>query len=88
MARTEQTKEEFMKQVNDVETLRDQIRVDLHLASMDVREEWNRLEKKLPDLGLALKPLESATRDALATLINELRGFGARLRDGARRPPP
>ena len=87
MAKTEQSKEELIKRMNDVEALRDQIRVDLHLASMDLRDEWARLEKNLPDLGQALQPLEDATRDALDILIDDLRRFGERLRDDETRPP-
>jgi len=87
MATTEQSKEELIKRMNDVATLRDQIRVDLHLASMDLRDEWARLEKTLPELGLALKPLEDATRDALDILIDDLRRFGERLRDDDTRTP-
>jgi len=83
MARTEQSKEDVIKRMGDIRTLRDQIRVDLHLAGMDLRDEWNKLEKKLPDIDQALEPLKSATRDALDALINDLRRFSERLRDGA-----
>ena len=87
MAKSEQSKQDLIKRMNAVATLRDQIRVDLHLASMDLRDEWARLEKNLPDLGVALKPLEEATRDALDTLIDDLRRFGERLHDDDGRAP-
>jgi len=84
MTTNEPSKEDLNKQVSDLARLRDQIRVDLHLAGMDLRDEWNKLEKKLPDLDQALRPLETAARDGLDTLVTELRRFGERLREGTK----
>jgi hypothetical protein len=84
MTTIEQRKEEVMNRLGDLTTLRDRIRVDLHLAGMDLRDEWKKLERKLPAVDQALKPLESATREALDSLLEELRRFGERLRDGAK----
>jgi len=84
MATSEQGKEELMNRLGDLTTLRDRIRVDLHLAGMDLRDEWKKLERQLPAVDQALEPLETATREALERLIEDLRRFGERLRDGAK----
>jgi CBS-domain-containing membrane protein len=66
----------------ELKTLRDTIRVDLHLASMELRNEWRDLENKLPlpDPGAATEQLKDVTGEALDKLTNQLRIFRDRLR--------
>jgi hypothetical protein len=40
-------KSELEKSVKTLRELRDEVRVKLHLAGMDVKDEWNRLEPQL-----------------------------------------
>jgi hypothetical protein len=40
-------KEELKKGLQGLQTLRDEVRVRLHLGSLDAKEEWNRLEPHL-----------------------------------------
>jgi hypothetical protein len=84
MATIEQGKQELLNRLGDLTTLRDSIRVDLHLAGMDLRDQWTNLERTLLSVDQPLNPLESATREALEALIEELRRFGERLREGAK----
>lgn len=77
-------KQEFQGRVNELKALRDQIRLDLHLAGMDLRDEWKTIERKLPDPGPAYDHVKEVTGDALDVLADELRRFSTRLRqDGA-----
>jgi CBS domain-containing protein len=62
-----------------LKTLRDEIRVDLHLAGMDLRDEWSQLEKRLPDAGATAR-LREVTQEAVESLNQELRAFKSRLR--------
>ncbi len=84
MPRSETSREDLKRRVSDLRTLRDQIRLDLHLASMELRDEWRDIERKLPDPDGALQQVKGATSDALDNLAGELRRFLARLRDGDR----
>jgi CBS domain-containing protein len=77
-------KERMQDALAELRTLRDEIRVDLHLAGMDLRDEWSVLEKRLPD-GAAAARLREATREAVDGLTQELRAFKQRLR--ARQEP-
>jgi hypothetical protein len=72
--------EQVAKRIEELKTLRDEIRVDLHLASMDLKDEWQKIERKLPDPEKAVDRLKEATADALDVLSTELRKFQARLR--------
>jgi CBS domain-containing protein len=58
--------------------LRDEIRLDLHLASMELRDEWKELERRVPD-GRAVNRLKDFTKEAVDALAEELRQFRTRL---------
>jgi len=79
----EALRESLQEAAAELETLRDEIRLNLHLAGMDVRDEWKQLEKRLPDRQ-AVAQLKDATREAFESLTWELRAFKRRLHDGRR----
>jgi hypothetical protein len=64
----------------ELETLRDQIRLNVHLAGMDLRDEWKEIEKRLPD-GQSVERLKEATRGAVTALSAEVRAFRKRLQE-------
>src|SRR5437867_6121605 len=80
----EHVKERVQDAVAELKTLRDEIRLELRLASMDVRDEWAEIEKRLPDGGAATR-LKEVTKEALEALTQEVRTFRQRVR--ARRQP-
>ena len=80
MSRHQHGTQDLQGRMNELKTLRDQIRLDLHLAGMDLRDEWKIIEKKLPDPGPAYDQVKEVTGDALDALADELRRFGTRLR--------
>lgn len=74
--------EQLKIRIEELKTLRDEIRLDLHLASMALRDEWKHLEYKLPDSG-RLADLKETTEDAFEYLAAELRKFRERLHEKA-----
>jgi CBS-domain-containing membrane protein len=83
MSRQEAVKAKFQDRLEELKALRDNIRMDLQLASMEVRDEWKNLEKKLIDPSAAAEQLRDVTAETIERLAGELRGFRARLRTGA-----
>jgi hypothetical protein len=73
-------REQIRNRMDELRTIRDEIRVDLHLASMDLKDEWRELERQLPEPAAALEQLKGATSEALDRLAVELRRFRDRLR--------
>ena len=69
------------EKLTQLRTLRDEIRVDLHLAGMDARDEWNRLEKRLLDVEKLAQAASGTGRKAL----EELSGQFLRFREALRR---
>jgi L-lactate utilization protein LutB len=66
--------------MNELKTLRDEIRLGLHLAGMDFKDEWQKIERTLPDLSRTAAQLGDAASETLDRLAAELRRFQDRLR--------
>lgn len=60
----------------DVRALRDEVRLKLHLAGMDLKEEWENLE---PQIDKAINNAAHVSSDAVADLKRRLNEFRKRL---------
>ena len=74
--------EKLQAKLAELKTLKDEIKVNLHLASMQLREEWKNLELKLPDATSVGDQLKGKAADTLDRVTHELQDFSARLRRG------
>jgi hypothetical protein len=68
-------KEELKKSVAALQTLRDEVRVKIHLASLDAKTEWNKLEPHLYDLERAAEEATEATRRKVEEAIQKVKKF-------------
>jgi hypothetical protein len=74
-------KSELEKSVNTLRELRDEVRVKLHLAGMDVKDEWNRLEPQLEStLERAARDITDASKTALTDVTEAVRKLRSKLR--------
>jgi hypothetical protein len=62
-----------------LKTLRDEIRVELHLAGMEAKDEWRRLETRFPVVSNLTMDASHTTRGVLDEAIANLRAFRAAL---------
>ena len=85
MSRPQEGKHLIAGQVEELKTLRDEIRLELHLASMELRDEWQKIERELPDMSRAAEQLRDAASGGLNMLVGQLRRFQAKLREEARK---
>ena len=75
---TKDLKAELEKSAAILRTLRDEVRVQLHLGGMTAKDEWRKLEPRLEAaLERASKDVSDATRDAVV----ELTGAARKIRD-------
>jgi hypothetical protein len=74
---TEQAKEELKaelkKGLEHLQTLRDEIRVRLHLAGMNARAEWDKLEPRVLDVERAASQASVASKRAVVEAIDALK---------------
>ncbi len=66
--------------IDDLKRLRDEVRVKMHLASMDARAEWDRLETKWKDFSARAELSKTGVG-----LDSALRSLGDELTEGYRR---
>jgi CBS domain-containing protein len=72
--------EELGRRVEELEKLREEIRVELHLASHDLRDEWEGLERQIPTRAL-VPGRKEPTLEAVDTLAHDLRRLREKLWD-------
>jgi hypothetical protein len=70
-------KKELEKNLSTLQTLRDEVRVRLHLANMDLKEQWNKLEPHLEDAEKKAKDLTDDARAALGEALQKLQKLRA-----------
>jgi hypothetical protein len=79
-------RETIRGRMDELKTLRDEIRVDMKLAGMDLRDEWKKLEKRIPETTRLASDIKTLTVEALDEVLAEVRRFRACL--GERPPGP
>jgi hypothetical protein len=75
-----QMRDWMQQNLGKLETLRDEIRVDLHLAGMDAKDKWKEMEPKLRDAEKLLDNVSDASRKAMEEMVEGFRKFRESLR--------
>jgi len=70
---TTELNDELKKSLALLQTLRDEVRVKLHLAGMDIKDEWTKLEPHLAKVEQAAAEVSDASRTALAEAIAKVK---------------
>lgn len=52
--------------VEQLKTIRDELKLQAHLLEMELEDEWQDMEKKWDELNQYLKPVEEATEEAVS----------------------
>jgi hypothetical protein len=73
-------KSELKKGLSQLQTLRDEVRVRLHLANMDLKDQWNKLEPHLLDVEKKAADASEASRTMLHDALKKLEKFSASLK--------
>ena len=73
-------KKELEKNLTLLQTLRDEVRVRLHLAGMDLKEQWNKLEPHLEDVEKKAGELTEDARAAVGDAVKKLQKLRESLR--------
>jgi hypothetical protein len=78
-----QLKQEVDKAVAQLRTIRDEIRLQLHLAGKDAQEAWKKLEPTLGDLEQKMGQVSEATKAKAQELLKRFN----EMRDRLKQPP-
>lgn len=60
------------KLLENMKTLRDEIRVQMHLAKAEMKDEWDTLESKFEDMEAKLGDAAEETRQTVNVIADEL----------------
>ena len=77
---TDDLKAELNKSLALLGTLRDEVRVTLHLASLDAKDRWAKLEPELTKVERAAHDASDASRTAVLEAVKGLKAFRDSLR--------
>jgi hypothetical protein len=78
---TEDVKSEVNKGIERLTTLRDEVKLHLHLASLDAKQEWNeKLEPRISEVQSSAHQVSDASRVAVTELVRRVERFYAKLR--------
>ena len=81
---TQPIKDEFDKNLKKPWTLRDDVKVRLHLATLDARTEWDeKLSPRLFEVEQAAKNITESTRSTAKELVAKMEEFLAHLKANA-----
>jgi hypothetical protein len=70
---TKELKGDLQKGLAELATLRDEVRVRLHLAGMDLKDQWNKLEPRVAEVEKkAAAEVSEVSRAALTDVIKKL----------------
>jgi len=73
-------KAEVKKNLASLQALRDEVRVKIHLAGMNLKDQWRKLEPRLDEVEKAAHDISEASRAALKEAVKRLE----QLRDSIR----
>lgn len=65
----------------DIKTQRDELRVQMHLAKSELKDEWEALEKKWPEAEQKLEKFADDVEDSAGDLRESLGVIGSELKD-------
>jgi hypothetical protein len=77
---THELKGELKKGLEKLQTLRDEVRVRIHLAGMELKDQWNKLEPELEDIEKKAGHVSEASRGAVVGAIERLEKIRAALK--------
>ena len=80
MANELDLKSEMKKGVDLLKTLRDEVKVKLHLAGMDVKDQWARLEPELSKVERAAEQATESSKKLMDDALKRLKSIRESLR--------
>lgn len=71
----DELKHQLQRGLEELRRLRDEIRLEIHLGSMEAKEKWEELEPRIRDVETMAKDISNASRRAVQEVVDSLRRF-------------
>jgi hypothetical protein len=76
---TQELKQHLQQSLMHLKTLRDEIRVEIHLAGMEAKDNWKKLEHRFAEAENFAREASHTSRQALEEIIEAFKSFRASL---------
>lgn len=76
---TSDVKKATQQAVDELKRIRDEVRLELHLASMDAKDAWAKLEPRVAEAERMAHDASEVSKKAVDELVGRFREFRARL---------
>lgn len=73
------------KLIHELRQERDELKVQMHLASMELKEEWGSLTDRLDALNHRYEPLKEAVEETADDVWESMKFVGCEIREGFKR---
>jgi hypothetical protein len=70
---SDELKKEFRKTADMLKTLRDEVRVKLHLAGQEAKDRWQKIEPQIEKVGDDIAKTSKSAVDELVTRVKEFK---------------
>jgi len=77
-----QSEDRIHKLVDDLKRQRDELRLQMHLASMELRNEWDKVDGKLADLTRRTQPVREAVGESAEEVWDAVKLLGTEIKQG------
>ncbi|WP_224245147.1 hypothetical protein [Hyalangium gracile] len=77
---SKQMRDWMHENLGKLKTLRDEIRVDLHLAGMDAKDKWKELEPRLRDAEKLVEEVSEVSSKAMDEMVERFKTFRESIR--------
>jgi len=71
----DELKHQLQRGLDELRRLRDEIRLEIHLGSLEAKEKWEELEPRIRDVETMAKDISNASRRAVQEVVDSLRRF-------------
>lgn len=71
--KTTELEKDLKHGLETLQTLRDEVRLKLHLANMEVKDQWKKLEPRLAEIEGAAANITEASRTAVTDAVHSLK---------------
>ena len=68
--------------ISDLKHQRDELRLQIHLGSEELKEEWEKLDDKLSQLSHRFDPVKDAVEDTAEDVWESLKLVGGEIKEG------
>ena len=77
-----QSQDRLHKLVEDLKRQRDELRLQMHLGSLELKDEWDKLDSKLAQLTNRAQPLRAAVGESAEDVWEAVKILGSEIKEG------